>query len=172
MESQTSVRPANVHDIPQLVNVDRNSYGEYGADGDYFSSRLASPDAKVLVVEVGGTITGFAVLEMVAGGRAPDEYANLDPNTPPQNKWIQIGSFTTRSNYLDAAEDKKLVDAIEDFGKTNGCNSFGTCLSIDHPYPAAFGFWEKNGYEKTGTIQWVGSPKEPIDCYFYLKRTT
>jgi hypothetical protein len=175
--SPVAIRSATVDDIARLVRVDRRSYGrKYGADRDYLREKIESGNAHVLVVESKGKLTGFAVLDLIKAGEIPSDYANLNPNIPPQDSWVQISSFTTKSNYFKAKEDQQLVEAIEKFGNDNGYYSFGTCLSLikDHPYPAAYKFWEDNGYNNVGTIQWQGTgtvtAQEPVNCNLYLKQ--
>jgi len=165
------IRNANNNDIPQLVVIDGNAYGNYGADEKYFKKKLTSPNTKILVVINQGKITGFAVFEILKKDEIPSDFTDLSVNKPINDSWVHIVVFTTETNYLEVNSDIKLVSAIERMAKSLGQSIFCVPLSINHPFIKhdVFGFWEKNGYENVGTIKWIVSPEEKIDCYFYKK---
>jgi ribosomal protein S18 acetylase RimI-like enzyme len=165
------IRIAQKNDIPDLVSIDRKAYGKYGADEKYFTQKLSSLNTRILVVENKGKITGFAVLEILKKDEIPNDFTDLKLDKPLEDNWIHIIAFTTETNYLDIDSDSKLVKAIEDMAKNMGVATFCVPLSVDHPFSNhdVFGFWEKNGYKNAGTIKWVASPTEKIDCYFLKK---
>lgn len=167
------IRIARKNDISDLVSIDRKAYGKYGADEKYFNEKLSSPDTRILTVENKGKITGFAVFEILKKDEIPNDFTDLKLNKPLEDTWIHIIAFTTQTNFLDIDSDSELVTAIEDMAKNMGVAVFCIPLSIDHPFTKndVFGFWEKNGYENVGTIKWIASPEELIDCYFYKKTT-
>lgn len=101
----------------------------------------------------------------------PSDFIDLRLSKPFNNTWVHIVAFTTETNFLDIDSDSKIITAIEDMAKTMGCFTFCIPLSIDHPFIKhdVFGFWEKNGYKNAGTIKWIASPGEKINCYFYKK---
>lgn len=166
-----TIRKARSQDISQLVSIDKAAYGDYGADESYFKQKLASPNTWILVVEEKEKITGFAVIELMKKDQIPADFVDLRLDYPIPNNWLHIIAFTTKTNYIDVDSDSKLVIACEEIAKNIGCNISCVPLSIAHPFANhnVFGFWEKNGYKNAGTIKWVASQKEKIDCYFYKK---
>jgi len=44
------IRDCKLTDIPNLVKIDREAYGEYGANENYFNQKLSSRNGKILVV--------------------------------------------------------------------------------------------------------------------------
>ncbi len=165
------IRIALKNDIHDFVSIDRKAYGKYGADEKYFKQKLSSPNTRILTVENKGKITGFAIFEILNEDEIPNDFTDLKLDKQLEDTWIHIIAFTTETNFLDIDSDSKLVTTIEDMAKNMGVAAFCAPLSIDHPFTKndVFGFWEKNGYENAGTIKWIASPKELIDCYFYKK---
>lgn len=165
------IREGRSHDIPRLVTLDRTAYGDFGADENYFRKKFHSPSAKIIVTESDGKVTGFVVFEVMEPGQQLDGFSDLHISQPITKKWMHIIAFTTATNFKDVQADSELLRAAEKSARKLGCVMFCVPLSIDHPYVKndVFGFWEKNGYRKSGTIQWIASPSETIDCYFYTK---
>lgn len=165
------IRIARNNDIPDLVSIDRQAYGKHGADEKYFSQKFSSLDTRILTVENNGKITGFTVFEILNKDEIPNDFTDLKLDKQLENTWAHVIAFTTETNYLDADSDSKLVIAIENMAKIMGCATFCVPLNKDHPFIKhdVFGFWKKNGYENAGTIKWIASPSEKIDCYFYMK---
>ncbi|MEK7543741.1 MAG: hypothetical protein AAB557_02650 [Patescibacteria group bacterium] len=165
------IHEALSQDIPHLVALDRTSYGDYGANEQYFQQKISSPNAKVLVAETNRRISGFVVFEVMEQDQELKDFSDLKISEPMTGKWMHIIAFTTVSNFKDIQADSKLLLAAEDQAKRLGCTQFCVPLSIDHPYAknGVFGFWEKNGYRNAGTIKWIASPTETIDCFFYMK---
>lgn len=56
-----SIRDGQLYDIPTLVALDRAAYGSYGADEGYFRQKFQSPEARIIVSETDGQVTGFVV---------------------------------------------------------------------------------------------------------------
>lgn len=166
------IHEAHSRDIPLLVGLDRAAYGNYGANERYFRQKIASPNAKVVVAESDGRVTGFVVFEIMEPGQALDGFSVMSVTKPIAEKWMHIIAFTTATNFKDVLADSELLQAAEKEARSLGCALFCVPLSIDHPYVEndVFGFWEKNGYRNAGTIKWIASPTETIDCYFYMKR--
>ncbi len=166
-----SIRKARHRDIPFLVALDRSAYGDYGADKRYFQQKISSPHAKVFVAESDGHVSGFVVFEGMEPGQQLAGFSDLNITQTITKKWMHIIAFTTITNFKEVQADSELLQAAENEAESLGCALFCVPLSIDHPYLKndVFGFWEKNGYRKIGTIKWLASPTETIDCYFYTK---
>ncbi len=166
-----NIREGQPRDIPSLVALDRAAYGAYGADENYFQQKFHSQGAKIIVSETDGQVTGFFVFEVMEPGQPLDGFSDLNVTKPIAGKWMHIIAFTTATNFKDVQADSELLQAAENKARSLGCALFCVPLSIDHPYIKndVFGFWEKNGYHKIGTIKWIASPTETIDCYFYSK---
>ncbi len=154
--------------ITALVAIDRAHYGEYGANEEYFRKKLSSDNARVLVVEESGKPTGFCVVEFMNPGQSIDGFCN--PSIPlPQKKWMHIIAFTTKTDFQDKDADKALLSKVEETAQKLGSTTFCVPLSLDHPYPQAYPFFEGNGYQKRGTIDWIAGPNELIPCNFLVK---
>ncbi|GEM_PF-3810083 len=167
-----TIREGRPYDIPNLVTLDRSAYRAYGADENYFLQKFHSQNAKIVVSESGGQVSGFVVFEVMEPGQQLEGFSDMIVTKPITEKWMHIIAFTTATNFKDVQADSKLLQAGENKAKTLGCTLFCVPLSIDHPYikNEVFGFWEKNGYHNAGTITWIARPQETIDCYFYTKR--
>lgn len=165
------IHQASPQDIPHLVTLDRKSYGAYGANETYFQQKFRSRNAKIIVSEADGRITGFVVFEVMEPGQQLENFSDLKISESIIGKWIHIIAFTTAMNFKNVHADSELLKAAEGEAKRLGCALFCVPLSIDHPYLKndVFGFWEKNAYRNAGTIKWIASPTETIDCYFYTK---
>ncbi len=165
------IREGQLHDIPSLVALDHAAYGVYGADKNYFQQKFHSQHAKIIISETEGHVTGFVVFKVMGPGQQLEGFSDLKISDPITEKWMHIIAFTTATNFKDIKADSRLLQAAEHEARNLGCTLFCVPLSIDHPYIKndVFGFWEKNGYQKTGTIKWIASPTETIDCYFYSK---
>ncbi len=166
-----NTREGRPRDIPHLVILDHAAYGNLGADESYFRQKIHSQHAKIIVSETEGQVTGFVVFEVVESGQHLEDFSDLESIEPMTDTWMHIIAFTTATNFKDIQADSKLLHAAENEAKRLGCALFCVPLSIDHPYIKndVFGFWEKNGYQKVGTVKWIASPTETIDCYFYTK---
>lgn len=162
-------RDGYTSDIPKLIALDKQSYGKFGANEDYFKEKLTSPTSQVLIQEQNNSIIGFAVFEIMQHGQPIPDFKKLKIANEITEKYMHLIAFTSRSNYEDYDTDLKLLIACEEKASLLNCNTFCVPLSIKHPYPRAFTFFEKNGYKKIGTIQWVANDSEFIDCYFYCK---
>lgn len=158
-------------DIPQLVALDRKAYSRYGADKDYFMKRFSAKNTKILKVENEDRVIGFTVFELLNKDEIPSDFVDLKIDEPIKDVWAHIIAFTTKTNYLNIESDSMLVKAIEKSARQMGSKIFCVPLSIDHPFIEhdVFGFWEKNGYKKVGTIDWLAGPNEKIKCYLYRK---
>src|SRR3990170_5903509 len=154
------IRKIRINDIPQLVIMDRQAYGNYGADEEFFRKKLLSPNAKILIVENAGKITGFTVFEILKQNEIPKDFSDLEISKPLKEKWMYIIAFTTKANYEDVDADIQLLQAAEKLARNLKCNTFCVPLSKDHPYPKAYNFFEINGYQKVGSIKWKASPTE------------
>lgn len=167
------IRESSPQDIPHLVALDRASYGDYGADSQYFQQKMSSPNAKILVSESSGKISGFVVFEVMDQGQKLKDFSDLNISKPMVGKWMHIIAFTTVSNFKDVQSDSALLRAAEIEAVKLGCKQFCVPLSIDHPYAknSVFKFWETYGYRNIGSITWLASPQETIDCYFYQKHS-
>lgn len=165
------IREPQPRDFPSLAALDRAAYGDYGEDEDYFQKKFRSHEAKIIVSETNGQISGFVVFEIMQPGQDLDGFSDLNIPKPITQNWMHIIAFTTVSNFNDFEADSMLLEAAEREARNLGCRLFCVPLSIDHPYLKndVFGFWERNGYQKAGTIKWIASPTETIDCYFYTK---
>lgn len=166
-----SIREGQPHDIPRLVELDRASYKAYGANQTYFQEKFHSKNAKIIVTESNGSITGFVVFEIMEPRQQLEGFFHLNIIKPITEKWMHIIAFTTISNFADVRADSELLGAAEQAASRARSRLFCVPLSIDHPYLKnyVFGFWETNGYERIGTIKWIASPSKTIDCYFYAK---
>ena len=167
-----NIKKMQLDNIPQLVVMDHNAYGQYGADEEYFRKKLTSPKTKILIAEKEGLITGFTVFEMMEQDEMPKNFSDLKINKLLKGKWMYIIAFTTETNYEDVKYDSQLLRSAEKIARNLKCNTFCVPLSKDHPYPKAYNFFEINGYQKVGSIKWKASPTEKIDCYLYLKSTS
>ena len=163
------MRQIKIQDIPQLVELDKKAYGQYGADEKYFRQKLNSQKTKILVIENKKQLTGFVVFEFMKENEIPKDFTDLVIDNPLKSKWVHIIAFTTQSNYENRQEDTKLLKFVEELSKKLGYFIFAVPLSINHPYLKAYSFFEQNGYLKTGTIKWIADNKDKINCYFYLK---
>lgn len=168
-----TIREGRPHDIPNLVSLDHAAYGAYGADKNYFLQKFHSRNAKIIVSEADGRITGFVVFEVMEPNQELEGFFDMSVTKPITEKWMHIIAFTTVSNFKDIQSDSALLQAAEDEAKRLGCTRFCVPLSIDHPYVNndVFGFWEKNAYHNAGTITWIASPLKTIDCYFYTRNS-
>ena len=101
--------------------------------------------------------------------QTPENFSDLQLMKPMKGKWMHIIAFTTETNYKDIHADTRLLKAAENLARELRSSVFCVPLSKNHPYPAAFNFFEGNGYQKVGTIQWLANSNEKIDCYFYSK---
>ncbi len=166
-----NIREGQPHDIPSMVVLDRISYGVYGADQHYFQQKIVSQNAKIFVSETNGKVGGFVVFEVMEPDQQLEDFSDLHITKPIIEKWMHIIAFTTATNFKDVQADSELLKAAENEARNLGCTLFCVPLSIDHPYIEndVFGFWERNGYQRIGTIKWIASPTETIDCYFYSK---
>ena len=158
-------------DINTLVEIDRLSYGDYGADLDYFKKRLQEFPTGVLVVENEEKITGFAVFEKLTKDQIPEHFSDLKTSQKISEPWIHIIAFTTETNYKDVESDTKLLLKIEEIAGKHDCKFSCVPLTKDHPFKGngVFAFWEKNGYKIVGSIKWQADSGELLDCHFYLK---
>ncbi len=163
------IRKARLQDLPCLAALDRAAYGEYGVNKRYFRQKLISPNATILVAQSHEHITGFVVFEVMKPDQELEDFYDLQITKPLSDAWMHIIAFTTITNFKDALTDAKLLHAAEEKARALGCSTFCVPLTINHPYPDAFGFFEANGYRRAGTITWNASPTEAIDCYFYTK---
>jgi len=166
-----SIREGQPRDIPHLVTLDHAAYGNHGADESYFQQKFLTQNAKIIVSETVGEVTGFVVFEIMEPGQQLESFSDLNIIEPITEKWTHIIAFTTKTNFKDVQADSKLLRAAENEARSFGCALFCVPLSVDHPYVKndVFGFWGKNGYHNAGTIKWIASPMETIDCYFYTK---
>jgi hypothetical protein len=158
----------DIHLIDSLVEIDRQHYGEYGADHEYFKRKLASENARLFVVSENDKPTGFCVMEIMNPGQPMTDFSNLS-NSLPQEKWMHIIAFTTKLDFQDKESDGVLLTAVEQAAHTFGCSVYCVPLSVDHPYPEAYEFFHGNGYRETGTLNWVAGPNELIPCNFLVK---
>src|SRR3989344_2773874 len=127
-----NIRKATEKDIPQLVKIDHDAYGEYGADNNYFNRKLNSYNASILVVEEKDKLTGFIVFEVMEKDEIPEDFRNLTIKKSIKDKWIHVIAFTTQTNYLDIDSDTKLLLEAEKLALEQGINTFCAPLSVDH----------------------------------------
>lgn len=165
------IRQSTHNDIDRLVEIDRATYGIFGADKKYFDDKFQSFPQGILVVEENGNITGFTVIELLNSNQMPKDFTDFKPVKPLEGKWIHIIAFTTATNYQDIKSDSELVKAVEEIGKKFGCTSSCVPLTINHPLAknGVFDFWKLNGYKIAGELNWIASQTEKIACYFYRK---
>lgn len=166
------IRQATENDLDRMVEVDRESYGEYGANKEYFARKLASFPKGILVVEAKGKITGFIVFEIMKKDDVPENFCDMKLSESMKGKWMHNIVFTTATNYKDKVSDSKLLLAAEEVSKNEGCVEACVPLSKNHPFEenGVFEFYEMNDYEKIGKIKWMPNAKEFVECYFYKKR--
>ena len=164
------IRQASSDDIAALVEIDRKSFGETGATKEFFLERLSLFPQGVLVSQEQGRITGFSIITLIEKDEIPLSFSSLKLDLPLRGKSMFSIAFTTQGNYLDKANDAKLLREAEYVAKRNGCVEAFVELSKDHPHASngAYEFWEANGYKKCGTINWEG-PMGVIPCYLLRK---
>ena len=165
------IRNATENDLDAMVELDRKSYGVYGANKEYFAKKLKSFPEGVLVVEDKGRATGFLISEILNKKDVPEDFCDMKLEEPIKGKWVHVVAFTTKTNYKDSMSDSKLLLATEEIAKNKGCIESCVPLSKNHPFKenGVFEFWEMNGYKNIGEIKWMASPSELIECYFFKK---
>ena len=165
------IRQADEDDINSLVEVDKKSYDDYGADRDYFSRKIKPFPQGVLVFEEDKKVTGFIVFDLLDKDNLPEDFCDMDISEPIKGKWIYIAAFTTKTNYKDKKSDSKLLLEAEKVAKSRGAEESCVPLSKEHPYKqhGVFEFWEMNNYRSVGEIKWRPSSDEFIECWFYKK---
>ena len=85
---------------------------------------------------------------------------------------MHIITFTTKTDFQDKKADTDLLSTAEETAQKLGCTTYCVPLSVDHPYPQAYPFFEGNGYQKLGTIDWNAGPNDLIPCNFLVKTLT
>jgi len=165
------IRHAKEKDLVRLVEVDKEAYGEYGSNKQYFSKKLNLFPRGVLVIENKRTVTGFIVFETMNKNDMPENFCDMELTEQINGKWMHIPAFTTETNYKDKESDSKLLLAAEKIAKSEGCVEACVPLSKNHPFRdnGVFEFWEINGYKNIGKIKWMFNSNEFIECYFYKK---
>jgi len=147
--------------IEALVKIDKEHYKEFGANADYFRRKFSTENARILVVLENGQPTGFCVFEVMEPNQPLEDFSNH--STPfPVEKWMHIIAFTTKTDFQDKDADKALLLTAEQTAYGLGCNTFCVPLTVEHPYPHAYPFFEGNGYQKAGTLDWIAGPNEFI----------
>lgn len=166
------IRHATENDLGMMEKIDKDTYGVYGANREYFAKKLNSFHKGVLVVEDKDRVTGFTIIEILSKNEIPNDFCDLKLSEPINGKWMHVVVFTTSTNYSDKESDTKLLISAEKVGKSKGCIESCVPLSKDHPFRnnGVFEFWETNGYKKVGKIKWVPDKKEFVECYFYKKK--
>lgn len=165
------IRQATRNDINRLVEIDREAYGKYGAENQYFEEKFQFFPQGILLVEEDGKATGFTVMELLEANQIPKDFSDLKLTEKLAGKWIHIIAFTTSTNYRDREKDYELLKAAEKIATEHGCVSCCVPLTKNHPFKkhGVFDFWKANGYKVAGNINWVVSPSEKMGCYFYKK---
>ena len=162
---------SSLNRIPDLVAIDQEHYGQYGADTTYFEAKISDTNYQIFLVVEAGKPTGFAVIEFMTNNRQLVDFSDNSDPLPSEN-WIHIIAFTTKTDFADDQSDKKLLKALESFCISKGFHTFCVPLSVNHPYPLAYPFFESHGYEKIGTISWIADNGEKVPCNFLSKTTS
>ncbi|NYZ75692.1 hypothetical protein H0N98_00375 [Candidatus Micrarchaeota archaeon] len=166
------IRHATQNDLEEMARVDRKAYGAYGANKKLLFKKLLAFPQGVLVIEDKGKITGFTVFEVMNKDDVPEDFCDMKLQKTINGKWMHPVIFTTKTNYKDKKSDSRLLLAAEKIAKNLGCVESVVPLSKNHPFKenGAFEFWEDNGYENIGEINWLPSQKESVGCYLYRKK--
>ncbi|MCX6775429.1 MAG: hypothetical protein NT130_01085 [Candidatus Micrarchaeota archaeon] len=166
------IRHATEDDLEEMVRVDRKAYGEYGASKKLLFKKLSAFPQGLLVAEDKGRITGFTVFEIMEKDDVPESFCDMKLLKPIDGRWMHPTIFTTKTDYRDKKSDSRLLLAAEKIAKSLGCVESCVPLSKNHPFRdnGAFEFWEDNGYENIGGIEWMPNPKESVECYLYRKK--
>lgn len=165
------IRRANYSDIPLLVELDRMSFGEYGADEEYFTRKLEEFSEGLLVGIGENRLFGVIIFEVKERDDIPGEYRNLVLYKSFAGRWMYIPVFTTEGNYKDKVRDSELLGVAERSARNKGCVEAAVFPSKEHPYKEnAFKFWEMNGYENVGEISWIADSNQFVDRFVYRKK--
>lgn len=166
------IRQATENDLERLSEIDKQAYGEYGGNVEYFARKLMSFSKGFLVVEEDGNVTGFIILELFEKNGMPEDFQNIKLKERINGKWINIVAFTTATNYRNKEKDTVLLLAGERIAKNLGCTESCVPLTKDHPFKSngVFEFYEMNGYKAIGEIDWVPAPHEHFECWFLRKK--
>jgi ribosomal protein S18 acetylase RimI-like enzyme len=165
------IRRATEKDLDRLVEVDKEAYGKYGSNKEYFFKKLNSSPKGILVVEDETGVTGFMIFEIMNKNDTPEYFCDIELTEKIDGKWVHVPAFTTATNYKDKKSDSKLLLTAEKIAKSEGCTEACVPLSKNHPFRdnGVFEFWEMNGYKKVGEIKWMANQNEFVECYFYKK---
>jgi len=165
-------RIANESDVPSMVEIDRECFGEYGSKKDYFIKKLKSPPGSIIVShDDNKKMIGFVVFEILEKNSVPEDFCDLRIQSPIKGRWVHLVAFTPRDNYTNRKLDSRLLLSVEKFAKNKGCIESYVPLTKDHPFKenGVFEFWKSDGYENVGEIKWKAGPNELIGCFFYKK---
>ncbi|MBI2572906.1 hypothetical protein HYV86_03550 [Candidatus Woesearchaeota archaeon] len=166
------IRHATPTDIPALIEVDREAYGETGASREYFTKKFSSFAQGIFVVQEQEKVVGFIVVEVYGNNDVPVDFCNLNVRSILPLKWMFIAAFTTATNYKERGDDTKLLEAAELLGKKQGCIAVYVPLPPDHPFEGngVFEFWRANEYRPVGSIQWIAPTEKLIGCDLFMKK--
>ena len=169
------VRKATTHDAQRLAELDDSSYPGFGLITNDVLKKIKSVSSTIYILEKEGSIIGFIVLDFINPNELPESFVDLKTDLPSlkTSKWVNISAFTTISNFKDYKTDTFLLSEVENIVRYN-FNQVCVPLTIEHPYDddehKVFSFWQKNGYSKIGTINWITKDKtKKFPCYFFAK---
>jgi len=150
------IQVANENDISSMVELDKECFGDYGAKKDYFIKKLNSPPGTIIVAYDDRKMVGFVVFDILEKDAIPEDFCNLRIRFPIKGRWVHMVAFTPKDNYVDKELASKLLLIAEKFAKNKGFLESYVPLTKDHPFKenGVFEFWENNGYENVGEIEW------------------
>lgn len=169
-----TIRLATAKDIPKLALLERKAYGKQGYSEQFILGKQRHFPDGLIISEHENKITGYILYDSLGEHEISPDFRIVSLKEPIEGRWMHIVAFTTETNYKDFEHDANLLRTAEKSAILNGCKFAYVPLPKEHTFDkhGAHQFWERNGYRKIGSIQWLPESGKPVECYFYKKQLT
>lgn len=166
------IRRTQVKDIPKIVAMDKEAFGDGGISEEMVSFQLEVFPEGMLVAHKNNKAVGVVCCERYETKMFPPYNHDVKKTHSPKGSMLYLSVITIAKKFRNQGIGSLLLNKISDLAKKLGIAKIYCPVNKKHPYlkKGVLHFWQKNGYKIVGETSWELSPGKFLGS-FVLEKT-
>lgn len=165
------IRRAQVKDIPKIVAMDKEAFGEGGISEEMVRSQLEVFPEGIFVACKDNKAVGVVCCERYETKMFPPYNHDVKKTHSPKGSMLYLSVITIAKKFRNQGIGSLLLNKISDFAKKLGIAKIYCPVNKKHPYlkMGVLHFWQKNDYQIVGETRWEVTPGKHLEAYIFEK---
>jgi len=166
-----TIKHANFDDIPEIVEIDRQAFGDQGVSKETIESQIKIVPEGIFIAKENDKMVGIACCERHKEEKFPPYNHDVRKTHSKSGLLLYLSVITVAEKFRNKNIGSLLLEKVSELGKSLGMQKIYLPVNKKHPYldKGVLRFWHKNGYEIAGETDWEVSLSKVVSVHILEK---